>query len=163
MKKIVILIISVLLFLVLIWIAIKGIDIPSDKNKTNIKAEDSSFLKEELKERFVKFRTYKLDYSTGNAVAYSLSCDGSNLRQYSRTHETCYEHKCDEEPEFYIPAENGDIKFWSFNLSHVCICDLQDFYDIENGYSRVYADYDRDAIKVSQSGTSIDPRFEVSC
>lgn len=131
----------------------------------------SDFTNEEIVERestgsanntFVKFRTYKLDYSAGNAVAFGNACDGNNLNRYGRTHETCFSHLCSEEPELFILSENLKIKFWSEG-EYVCVCDLIPQSDIAESYARIYSKSDSDAVKVDTSGISINPKYEIGC
>ena len=113
--------------------------------------------------KYVKFRTIKIDYSTGNAVAFNPSCDGSKLNRYGRTHETCYAHKCSEAAELLVPAGNIQTKFWSGGQQYVCICDVTIQSDIEPGYSRKYLSADSDAEKVDSSVFSINVEYEVAC
>ena len=134
-----------------------GIDNNKSLNNKDFKKDTAN------NNEFIMFRTYKLDYSTGNAVAFSRSCEGSRLKQYGRTHETCFSHMCNETPEFFIPTGDSKIKFWGDDTGYVCICDLSPQSDIESGYARIYLITDNDAKKADSSAITINPEYEVKC
>ena len=179
-KYLIILIIAIIILIVFISFKyqpekeIKGRN-PAGEINTNDKSLNNNGLQKDVantvnkdvnnavnNNEFVKFRTYKLDYSTGNAVAFSSSCDGSNLKQFGRTHDTCLTHSCSDTPELLIPAGDSKVKFWSSG-DNVCICDLTPQSDITSGYARQYSNTDSDAEKVDSSGISTNPDYEVKC
>lgn len=110
-------------------------------------------------EGYVRYRQMTSSaYDVGDAVAYSDSCDGSDLTQYGKTNGACIEHKCEDMgADLVVNLLDGDVKLWVRDSENVCVCGPDDRRPI-----RYNVDY-RDASEVEASASSVEANREAFC